>query len=62
MNKDSKIYVAGHRGLVGSAILENLQTKGYHNIITRTHKELNLSNQVETNLFFEKEIKITTSP
>lgn len=55
MNKDSKIYIAGHRGLVGSAILENLQSKGFHNIITRTHKELNLSNQHEAKSFFEKE-------
>lgn len=55
MNKDSKIYLAGHRGLVGSAILENLKLKGYTNIITRTHKELNLSNQAETNAFFESE-------
>lgn len=45
MNKDSKIYVAGHRGLVGSAIVRNLQSKGYTNIITRTHKELDLTNQ-----------------
>ncbi|MFP4844581.1 GDP-L-fucose synthase family protein [Winogradskyella sp. PE311] len=55
MNKDSKIYIAGHRGLVGSAILENLKQKGYHNIITRTHSELNLSDQNETKAFFEKE-------
>ena len=55
MNKDSKIYVAGHRGLVGSAILNNLKSKGYSNIITRTHKELDLTNQNETKAFFEKE-------
>jgi len=55
MNKDSKIYIAGHRGLVGSAILENLNLKGYHNIVTRTHRELDLSNQNETKSFFEKE-------
>ncbi len=55
MNKSSKIYVAGHRGLVGSAILKNLKQKGYTNIITRTHKELDLTNQVETASFFEKE-------
>ncbi len=42
MNKNSKIYVAGHRGLVGSAIVKNLESKGYTNIITRTHKELDL--------------------
>ncbi|MCB0398034.1 MAG: GDP-L-fucose synthase [Winogradskyella sp.] len=55
MKKDSKIYVAGHRGLVGSAILENLKQKGYKNIITRTHKELDLTNQLDTKRFFESE-------
>ena len=43
MNKDSKIYVAGHRGLVGSAIVRNLEAKGYTNIVYRTHKELDLT-------------------
>ena len=42
MNKDAKIYVAGHRGLVGSAIWNNLQRKGYNNLIGRTHQELDL--------------------
>tara|TARA_R110001583_G_scaffold192512_2_gene359087 strand:- start:119 stop:1240 length:1122 start_codon:yes stop_codon:yes gene_type:complete len=55
MNKDSKIYVAGHRGLVGSAILKNLQEKGYHNIVTRTHKQLDLTNQVAVEAFFKEE-------
>lgn len=55
MNKDSKIYVAGHRGLVGSAIVRNLQSKGYTNIITRTHKELDLTNQEAVRRFFEEE-------
>ena len=55
MNKDSKIYVAGHRGLVGSAILENLQVKGYTNIILRTHKELDLVNQDAVANFFRAE-------
>ena len=45
MEQSSKIYVAGHRGLVGSAIIKNLKKKGYNNIITRTHKELDLTNQ-----------------
>ena len=45
MNLDAKIYVAGHRGLVGSAIVRNLEDKGYTNIICRTHKELDLTNQ-----------------
>lgn len=55
MDKQSKIYIAGHRGLVGSAILENLDSKGYTNIITRTHKELDLTNQVAVTQFFEIE-------
>lgn len=55
MNKNSKIYVAGHRGLVGSAILRNLQEKGFNNIICRTHKELDLTNQNEVRKFFEEE-------
>ena len=55
MNKNNKIYVAGHRGLVGSAIVKNLKSKGYTNIITRTHKELDLINQKAVEEFFEKE-------
>lgn len=43
MNKEGKIYVAGHRGMVGSAIVRSLERNGYHNIITRTHKELDLT-------------------
>ena len=55
MNINSKIYIAGHRGLVGSAILKNLQSKGYANIITKTHKELDLTNQNAVAQFFERE-------
>ncbi|MDX9797780.1 MAG: GDP-L-fucose synthase [Bacteroidales bacterium] len=55
MNKNSKIYVAGHRGLVGSAIVKNLESNGYTNIITRTHKELDLINQKSVEEFFENE-------
>ncbi|MEH6536881.1 MAG: GDP-L-fucose synthase [Psychroserpens sp.] len=55
MNKEAKIYIAGHRGLVGSALLENLQAKGYNNILTRTHKELDLTNQMDVAKFFEAE-------
>ena len=55
MNKNSKIYIAGHRGLVGSAILENLKSKGYSNIITRTHKDLDLTNQLDVEAFFKAE-------
>ena len=55
MEKNAKIYVAGHRGLVGSAIVRNLTKKGYTNIVTRTHKELDLLNQSAVNTFFETE-------
>lgn len=55
MNKTAKIYVAGHRGMVGSAIVRNLQAKGYTNIVTRTHQELDLINQAAVDLFFEQE-------
>lgn len=55
MNKDSKIYVAGHRGLVGSAIVRNLEAKGYTNIIYRTHEELDLTNQADVQAFFKEE-------
>ena len=55
MEKDSKIYLAGHTGLVGSALMRNLQTNGYTNIITRTIDELDLTNQQEVADFFERE-------
>ncbi len=55
MNKLSKIYIAGHRGLVGSAILKNLQGKGYTNFVLRTHTELDLTNQQAVNEFFAAE-------
>jgi len=55
MQKDSKIYIAGHRGLVGSAIVKNLQSKGYNNLMYRTHKELDLLDQNAVATFFEKE-------
>lgn len=55
MQKDSKIYVAGHRGLVGSAIVENLKSKGYTNIIGKTHAELDLLDQRAVAEFFEAE-------
>ncbi|MBR6308325.1 MAG: GDP-L-fucose synthase [Lachnospiraceae bacterium] len=55
MNKTDKIYVAGHRGLVGSAIVRNLESKGYTNIVKRTHKELDLTNQAAVYKFFEGE-------
>jgi GDP-L-fucose synthase len=55
MDKQSKIYVAGHRGMVGSAIVKNLKDKGYTNIIGKTSKELNLMRQDEVERFFEVE-------
>jgi GDP-L-fucose synthase len=55
MEHSSKIYVAGHRGLVGSAILKNLKAKGYSNFVTRTHAELDLANQQAVAGFFEAE-------
>ena len=55
LSKDSKIYVAGHRGLVGSAIWNNLQQRGYTNLVGRTHKELDLTDQVAVRQFFDEE-------
>ncbi len=55
MDKEAKIYVAGHRGMVGSAILRALKKQGYQNIITRTHKELDLCRQQEVEDFFSEE-------
>jgi len=54
MKKNSKIYVAGHNGMVGSAIVRTLKAKGYANILTVSRTELNLQNQSEVNTFFEK--------
>ncbi|GAB1536509.1 GDP-L-fucose synthase [Geovibrio sp. ADMFC3] len=55
MNKNSKIFVAGHRGLVGSALVKNLTEKGYNNIITRTRNELDLTDQSAVAAFFASE-------
>lgn len=55
MNKDSKIYIAGHRGLAGSAIVRKLQAEGYTSLITRTHAELDLCNQAAVEAFYESE-------
>lgn len=55
MKEDSKIYVAGHRGMVGSSIIRNLVAKGYNNIITRTSKELDLKRQADVEDFFAVE-------
>ncbi len=55
MDKNSKIYIAGHRGLVGSAIVRKLQSLGYTNLLTRTSRELDLRNQAAVAEFFEQE-------
>jgi len=55
MKKESKIYVAGHRGMVGSALVRKLKEKGYDNIITRTSSELDLRNQAAVKLFFKEQ-------
>ena len=55
MGRDSRIYVAGHRGLVGSAIVRKLAAKGYANLVTCTHSELNLARQEAVQVFFESE-------
>jgi len=52
MDKSAKIYVAGHRGLAGSAIVRNLERRGYSNLLLRTHSELELANQTEVDTFF----------
>jgi GDP-L-fucose synthase len=55
MDKNSKIYIAGHKGMVGSAILRNLKNLGYSNFILRTSRELDLTNQASVDSFFKKE-------
>ena len=55
MEKDSKIYVAGHKGMVGSAIVRKLQAEGYNNLVLRSSQELDLRNQADVNAFFAEE-------
>jgi GDP-L-fucose synthase len=55
MNKDAKIYVAGHRGLVGSALVRSLAARGYNNLVLRTHNELDLQDQAAVRTFFARE-------
>src|SRR3989344_141057 len=55
MDKDAKIYIAGHRGLVGSAIVRALRTQGFNNLILKTHQELDLTNQQAVEEFFARE-------
>ena len=55
MDKNAKIYVAGHRGMVGSAIVRELERQGYHNLVFRTHRELDLTRQDQVEAFFAAE-------
>ena len=55
MDKNAKIYVAGHRGMVGSAIVRELERQGYHNLVLRTHKALDLTRQDQVEAFFAAE-------
>ena len=55
LNKDSKIYIAGHKGLVGSAIWRNLEQRGYHNLVGKSHQELDLTDQIAVRNFFDSE-------
>ena len=55
MEKNAKIYVAGHRGMVGSAIVRELRRQGYDNLVVRTHQELDLTRQADVERFFEDE-------
>lgn len=55
MNLNNKIYVAGHKGLVGSAIVRQLKSRGFSNLLVRTHKDLDLTNQAQVTKFFEQE-------
>ena len=56
MEINDKIYIAGHWGLVGSAIVRQLEARGFTNLILRTHKELDLANQVQVQAFFKQEM------
>ena len=55
LNKDSKIYIAGHKGLVGSAIWRNLEQRGYRNLVGKSHRELDLTDQIAVRNFFDSE-------
>ena len=55
LSKESKIYIAGHHGLVGSAIWNNLKARGYNNLVGRSHKELDLTDQQAVTRFFDEE-------
>jgi GDP-L-fucose synthase len=55
MNKQARIFVAGHRGMVGSALVRRLNAEGYHNVVTRSSAELDLKDQAAVNAFFQQE-------
>ena len=55
LNREAKIYVAGHRGLVGAAVVRALQQQGYANLVMRTHREVDLTEQAAVRGFFEQE-------
>jgi GDP-L-fucose synthase len=55
MDKNAKVFVAGHTGLVGSAIVRRLRAEGFDNLLLKTHAELDLCDQAATELFFQKE-------
>ena len=55
MELTDKVYIAGHRGLVGSAIVRQLKARGFTNLLMRTHKELDLTNQLQVQAFFQQE-------
>lgn len=56
LDKNTKIYIAGHKGLVGSAIWKNLQARGYHNLIGRSHQELDLTDQQAVKAFLTQNV------
>ena len=62
MDLNDKIYIAGHRGLVGSAIVRQLEGRGFTNLLMRTHKELDLTNQVQVQTFLCVRIKRLVNP
>ena len=55
LDRNSKIYIAGHHGLVGSAIWKNLEARGYHNLVGRSHDELDLTDQYQVQKLFDEE-------
>ena len=56
IHKDSKIYIAGHRGIIGTALVDALRARLYHNLVYRTHDELDLTIQADVELFFKRNV------